>query len=329
MDLCIRKRVLESVRVTSHNTIPNETNQKTTETPLPTRCKQMSQGRPRRRWSQIRKRHFVPNRSQTSISCVHISQWYRCRQEQSGPIALTILSAKFVWYPLSFAPCLFLFPKPKARINNDTAFSNYSHSLPSLLIVLLGSTGSDSKGISFRGTHVRDFEDIASAYASMSQVLLFGSASRVGGLSSKRMWEMLIDDRPLVVRSAMILVANWRTKSARQGNVVVNSTNTFLIFVSGARLMWEHWLTSRSRVWSLSNFHPPTRIHNAEMAIVKKQMNILTGINRLFREHVKIQTYPTPKRLYSNKLAPQEYQNQIEWFWKLKLKRKSANVVLF
>ncbi len=129
MNLCIRKRVLKSMRVTSHNTISNEINQKITETSLSTRCKQMSQERSRKRWLQIRKRHFVSNRSQTSMSCVHISQWYRYRQKQSELIALTILFAKFIWYSLFFAPCLFLFSKSKTRINNDTAFSNYSHSV--------------------------------------------------------------------------------------------------------------------------------------------------------------------------------------------------------
>ncbi len=134
MDLCIRKRVLEWVRVTSHDTIPNETNQKTTETPdhRNSIANTLQTDVPRKApYTLIAepKETFVPNRSQTSISCVHISQWYRCRQEQSGPLHLQHcpLSSFGTRFPSLLAYSFFLFPKPKARINNDTAFSNCSH----------------------------------------------------------------------------------------------------------------------------------------------------------------------------------------------------------
>lgn len=75
------------------------------------------------------KETFVSNRSQMSISCVHISQWYRCRQKQSGSLHLQHcpLSSFDTRFSSLLAYFFFLFPKSKARINNDTAFSNCSH----------------------------------------------------------------------------------------------------------------------------------------------------------------------------------------------------------
>ncbi len=58
-----------------------------------------------------------------------ISQWYRCRQKQSGPLHLQHcpLSSFDTRFSSLLAYFFFLFPKSKARINNDTAFSNCSH----------------------------------------------------------------------------------------------------------------------------------------------------------------------------------------------------------
>lgn len=76
------------------------------------------------------KETFVSNRSQMSISCVHISQWYRCRQKQSGPLHLQhcSLSSFDTRFSSLLAYFFFLFSKSKTWINNDTAFSNCSRS---------------------------------------------------------------------------------------------------------------------------------------------------------------------------------------------------------
>ena len=108
------------------------------------------------------------------------------------------------------------------------------------------------EGISLRGNHVRFPIETASAYNCLSQSLLSGSASCVGGLVP----ELVVSVSPslsvlqrLSEGNATAFVASRCVGWNRQRNIAVNSINTFIDTVSRVRPVLDiGYLTLGSRV---------------------------------------------------------------------------------